>query len=243
MLFLDYDDLEQRLVPLWDAFIEYMDGPNMPKMAPPGVVLEKFQNFKGIAGAEACIIPLLQQYLSADNSADLENRCAIFLHSLQHGHEAGVFAQWENDPKVFSHEQSHAFRNKTALQQRFTRQRNELAQMKHHGDVDMNVFFAQHELDKVQNELHAYTTEKYNNTYTVVDPLTYLTRVAALVLSYSAEQCLKHPNGVVQVQPVQETVEPLRVSVQRKRVEIQEKTNAVLLAHYHKTQKLNIGKK
>lgn len=227
MLFLDYDEVEKQLVPLWDVFIEYMDGPNMPKMAPPGIVLENFENFKNIAGTGAEIIPLLEQYLTADNSAALKTRCDIFIHSLQHAHELGLFAQWDTDLNIFSHEKSRVFQSKIVVQKILDQHNKDMAKMKHHGEVDMNMFFMQCEAGKMQNALHKF--KKQSNTYAVVDPVMYLQKVASTVLLHSTEQCFTNPNGVVQVQKEKSDEDRLRIAVQRSRLKNHEKANAVLL--------------
>lgn len=243
MLVLDYDEIEHKMLSLWEAFIEYMDGQDLSRMGPHGAAVEKTQNFSSVAGTGSKIIPLFKTYLIADNSADLETRCTIFLESLKNAPTLGLMAQMENDPALFSREQSQAFQKKIALQKIFKRHHAEMEKTKHRGETDMNVFFMQYELEKIKNKIHAYDTQP--DTYAIVDPLTYLERVASIVLSHSAQQCL-NPHDIsvaVHVAAPEIEVEPLDVLLAHQRTAYSKKMQTLYMAIATKLNTPNIGTK
>lgn len=194
MLVLNYDDIENSLLPFWEEFLAYMDKKDVRKIGPHNSGVEKKQPFVTYKDGNPSIFALIEEYLTDDNSVALDVRLAIFFDTLKNAEVIGVFNSLENDPLLFNHEESESFRtyvqSKKVLQECIVELKQE---NRRGGDFNMNGFFIQLNMEKLQKNISEYETGI--KKYALVDPLNYLNRVAQTVLQLSHEQCLKHHRG------------------------------------------------
>lgn len=194
MLFLNYDEIHDNLLPFWEEFLAIMDNKDVRCMGPQGKGIEKNQNFSKFEEHGADIFPLIEEYLTHDNSVEMALRQKIFFDCLKNAESLGLFASLENDPTLFNHEQSESFRtyvqSKKVLQECIVELKQE---NRRGGEINMNGFFIQLNMEKLQKNISEY--ENGSKTYALVDPLNYLNRVAQTVLQLSHQQCLKHHRG------------------------------------------------
>lgn len=217
MLILNYDDIQERVVPLWEFFLEEMDRKKTSRIGPEGAALEKTKNFSALPGVGSSLVPLIEAYLSDDNPIGIEHRQQIFVDSVVEAEDLGLFEQLQNHPDIFSWEQSHAhqrYQHNVAELNALMAQRPK----RRWGadELDMNVFFDQYKRANLKTEIDTYTQGK--KIYALLDPQAYLCAVAKIVIAHSTQQCLKIANNEVEVEvePVDVVYsEPLRLSSSR----------------------------
>jgi len=205
MLFLNYEDINQSLFPLWKEFLERMDQKDTHCIGPEGTGVEKTQKFSAFAEHGEKIFPLIEKYLTDDNNVALDVRRAIFFDTIKKAETIGVFSSLENNPLLFNHEQSESFKtyvnSKKDLQECFVELKKE---SRHRGDLNMNLFFIQLKMEKTEKNISKY--EKRSKQYALLDPLKYLTIVITDVLEHSHKECLKYHRGELSVSDMLEDV-------------------------------------
>lgn len=205
MLFLNYEDINQSLFPLWKEFLERMDQKDIQCIGPEGNGIEKAQKFSTFAEHGEKIFPLIEKYLTDDNNVALDVRRAIFFDTLKKAETIGVFSSLENTSLLFNHEQSESFKtyvnSKKVLQECIVELNKE---SRHRGELNMNLFFIQLNMEKIQKNISEY--EKRSKQYVLLDPLKYLTIVITDVLEHSHKECLRYHRGELSVSDIVEDV-------------------------------------
>lgn len=195
MLVLDYNDVEKSLFPLWKTFVEHMDAKNVNHIGPQGQGVEKRSRFSAVKGTGAIIFPILEQYLTMDTSVDLATREIIFYDTLKHAEHLKLFEKMDNDPQIFSLEQSQSFADNQSHLQKLADAQNR--KVRSTEELDMNEFFVQLEQKKLKDAVQTY--EQHNKHYLIIDEMKYLETVLNVIVGYCRDQCLRQHNGVAYV--------------------------------------------
>lgn len=222
MLVLNYDDIENSLLPFWEKFLAYMDRKDVRKIGPHNSGVEKKHPFVSYKDSTPPVFALIEDYLTDDNSVALDVRRTIFFNTLKKAEIIGIFQSLENDPLLFNHEQSESFqtyvRSKKVVQECIV----ELKKESRRGvEFNMNGFFIQLNMEKLQKNISEY--ENGSKQYALLDPLKYLTTVITSVLEHSHKECLRCHRGEISAPEIHElentvsveTPECNTVSVQR----------------------------
>lgn len=210
MLVLNYDDIENSLLPFWKEFLARMDKKDIRRIGPNNSGVEKKHPFATYTDGSAPVFSLIEDYLTDDNSVALDVRQAIFFDTLNKAEIIGVFSSLENDPLLFNHEQSESvqtyLKSKKVLQECIVELKKE---NRRGGDLNMNGFFIQLNMEKLQKNISEY--ENGNKQYALIDPLKYLTAVITGVLEHSHKECLRYHRGETPAPAIHEMVDTVSV--------------------------------
>lgn len=194
MLFLNYDEIHDNLLPFWKEFLAVMDNKDVRCIGPEGKGIEKAQKFSTFAEHGEKIFPLIEKYFTDDNNVALDVRRAIFFDTLKKAETIGVFSSLENNPLLFNHEQSESFKtyvnSKKVLQECIVELNKK---SRNHTELNMNLFFIQLKIEENQKNISEY--ENRSKQYVLLDPLKYLTIVITNVLEHSHKECLRYHRG------------------------------------------------